>query len=487
MRTFGPLAAVATLLLCAPSVRAEVSEAAGRPDEQFDFMNLLTQHGLHDIKYERWNAYGQFTWISSFKPGFAAAYTNAGGSTNSLLPTPEHSFTGTLTFYLGARLWPGAEAYLVPEVITERPLSQLRGLGGAVQNFELQKTGSEAPQVYRSRTYIRQTINLGGEKVEHTSDPQQLAGWVDSHRLMFAIGNFAIGDFFDKNVFSGDLRRQFFNMVFLTYAAWDFASDARGYSYGGVAEIDWDAWSVRYARITPPKNPNQLAVDFRIDKYYGDQVELEHSHVLFGQPGAVRVLGYRNQVNSGRFDDAVAAFRSDPSKNAAACDGAGLFNYGSRNVFAPDLCWVRGTTQKLGIGVNVEQHITKDIGVFFRGMYSDGQSEVYAFTSSDRSISWGALAKGAPWRRPFDLAGIGAGINWISQAHANYLRMGGIDGFIGDGKLALAPESVFEIFYSFNLVSATWLSLDWQHIWNPAFNADRGPVDVLGARFHAEF
>src|ERR1035441_9247367 len=68
----------------------------------------------------------------------------------------------------------------------------------------------------------------------------------------------------------------------------------RGYSYGGVAELDWDDWAVRFGRITPPKNPNQLPVDFRLFKYYGDQIELEHKHKIFGQEGMVRALGYRN-------------------------------------------------------------------------------------------------------------------------------------------------------------------------------------------------
>jgi hypothetical protein len=31
------------------------------------------------------------------------------------------------------------------------------------------------------------------------------------------------------------------------------------------------------------------------------------------------------------------------------------------------------------------------------------------------------------------------------------------------------------------------VSLDFQHIWNPAYNADRGPVEIFGARMHAEF
>ena len=46
-------------------------------------MSLLSQRGLHDLENERWNAYGQFTYITSFKLPFSAPYTNANGSINS--------------------------------------------------------------------------------------------------------------------------------------------------------------------------------------------------------------------------------------------------------------------------------------------------------------------------------------------------------------------------------------------------------------------
>jgi high affinity Mn2+ porin len=41
--------------------------------------------------------------------------------------------------------------------------------------------------------------------------------------------------------------------------------------------------------------------------------------------------------------------------------------------------------------------------------------------------------------------------------------------------------------YSAHVTRALWLAGDYQLIVNPAYNADRGPVHVLGARFHAEF
>jgi hypothetical protein len=372
----------AGVLFASSTADAQSVSPAPRPDEQFDFMNLLARQGLHDIKDESWNAYGQFTYISSWKLRFPAAYTNLSGSINSLLPDPERSFTGTFTLYFGVRLWTGAEAYFVPEVIAERPLSQLRGLGGAIQNFELQKGGGDTPQLYRSRAFLRQTFDLGGERVVKASDPMQLGAVYAKRRLVLVAGNFSILDFFDRNTVLGDLRQTFFSLGFLTYAAWDFNSDARGYSWGGVVELYWDDWAVRFGRVTPPQDPNTLPVDFRLDRYYGDQVEIEHTHRILGREGTVRLLAYRNRNVVGRFDEAVAAFNADPQNNAAACVS---FNYGSGNDSAPDLCWVRRPNVKVGIGVSLEQHITDDIGVFARGMISDGQTEVDAYTSTDRS------------------------------------------------------------------------------------------------------
>jgi hypothetical protein len=276
-------------------------------------------------------------------------------------------------------------------------------------------------------------------------------------------------------------------MAFMTHAAWDFPSDARGYSWGGVAELYWDEWALRFGRITPPQEPNQLATDFRIWEYYGDQLELEHDHKLLGQDGAVRLLGYRNHVDTGRFADAIAAFEANPADNAAACSSHGYFNYGSGNVSAPDLCYVRRPNVKVGIGINLEQHITPDAGVFVRGMYSDGQTEVDAFNSADRSFSVGALGKGSGWHRPFDVTGVGYGMSWISQIHAQYLAMGGVDGFVGDGALRQAGEGVVDVFYSVNLFRAMWLTADYQHLWHPGYNADRGPVEIISGRVHAEF
>ena len=437
-----------------------------------------------DSREERWNAYGQFTYIWQRKEPFSAAYKNVKGSPNSLVPEKERSFTATATAFLGLRGWKGGDVYFVPEIISGLPLSELRGLGGSIQNGELEKNATVNPTLYVSRFFLRQSWELGGKPDPVGPGPMQLAGSADSHRLVFTVGNLSVIDIFDKNSYAGDVRQQFISMDFLTHAAFDFEADARGYTWGLAAEYYYDSWVLRLGRFVGPRNPNQLQLDFRIMKYYGDNLEIEHKHELRGQPGKISLLYFRNVGNMGRWDDAINALNSDPGKNATTCTG---FNYGSANAAAPDLCWVRKRNTKTGLGVNLEQSLTKDIGVFFRGMKADGQTEVYAYTASDSSVSLGSIIKGTRWGRGRDSVGVGYAQNWLSAAHISYLNMGGIDGFIGDGRISYKPEKAFEVYYNVNLNRSWWVSFDFQRVFDPAYNSDRGPVTVYGARMHAEF
>lgn len=455
-------------------------------DTGLGIMDYLSKKGEHDLDDETWNVYGQLTTIGFYKPSFHAAYTNLNGSNSSLKTDAETSFTQTLTLFFGLRLRPGTELYIVPEEISETTLSNLKGLGGATENFELQKVGALTPSAYRARLFVRQTIGLGGESTELPSGQMQLGEHVDSRRLVFTLGNFSALDVFDKNNVIGDLRRSFFDEAFMTYAAWDFPADARGYSIGAAAELYWDRWAVRLMRLMPPVEPNSQTLSFQPFKYYGDQVEFEHDHTFFGgQPGAVRLLLFRNHELMGRFADAISAFEANPADNAANCGS--LYNYGSQNATAPDLCFVRKTDVKVGIGINAEQYITPNIGLFSRFMYADGQSEVEAYDSADRSANVGTLVKGTLWRQSLDSAGLGFGTSWISGIHAQYLKMGGVDGFIGDGALTQANENMTEIFYSRHISRSMFLSLDYQRVWNPGYNAVRGPVNLIGGKFHVEF
>src|SRR5512137_864379 len=108
MRMSSSRLVAAAIVLCVSSqAHAQAAPPADREDTAFDVMNLLADRGLHDIEHERWNLYGQVTYISSWKRPFAAPYTNANGSIHSLVPEAERSFTGSFTLFLGVKLWSG--------------------------------------------------------------------------------------------------------------------------------------------------------------------------------------------------------------------------------------------------------------------------------------------------------------------------------------------------------------------------------------------
>jgi high affinity Mn2+ porin len=253
----------------------------------------------------------------------------------------------------------------------------------------------------------------------------------------------------------------------MAHGAWDFVADARGYSWGVALEYFDGPWAVRAGRFAMPKQTNGLALNPRIFYSFGDQVELEHSHTLWGQAGKVRLLAYRNQADMGGYRDSIAD---------AASTGA-----------TPDLATSRKKRTKYGFGVNLEQSVSSSAGVFARASWNNGEAEEFAFTEIDRSISVGALVKGAAWSRASDSIGVALVRNGISGPHRDYLGAGGLGFFIGDGKLSYRTEDIFETFYSVGVVKDFWISFDFQRIFDPAYNSDRGPVSVASARLHYGF
>ena len=48
-------------------------------------------------------------------------------------------------------------------------------------------------------------------------------------------------------------------------------------------------------------------------------------------------------------------------------------------------------------------------------------------------------------------------------------------------------EKLIEAYYSYSLTSVTKLTFDYQFIDNPAYNTDRGPVNLFASRIHWQF
>ena len=406
----------------------------------------------------------QSTYNWQWHPSFSGGTTP---TSKSLLPTSESMYTFSTTAHWGARLWEGSEIYINPEIASGIPFSSdLVGLGGFT-NGEITRAAGSVPKLYLQRLFLRQTWNRGGGTESIESDFNQMAGSVDKNRFVLTVGNFSTLDVFDDNSYAKDPRTQFMNWGGWTYAAYDYAADARGFGWGFAGEWYQEDWVFRFGRMTPPKIPNGLALDFAFNRHYGDQIEIEKGYLVNNRPGKLRLLAYRNRGVLARFDDARSALTASGQET---------------------ILDVRTRAQiKYGLGINTEQEITDAIGVFLRAMKSDGRTETQAFTEVDESLALGAYFKGAAWGRAKDTFGVALMMNGLSRDRRQYLEAGGVSFFIGDGSLNYKPETILETFYSIGVIKNVWLTGDYQHIQNPAYNAARGPVNVFAIRAHAEF
>ena len=95
--------------------------------------------------------------------------------------------------------------------------------------------------------------------------------------------------------------------------------------------------------------------DRRLFHDRGDVFEGERRYSLATHPGAIRVLGYLNHTDSGSYGDAVRLAEQTGT--------------------TPDVTAVRHAgTLKYGIGVNIEQEISRDVGFFMRLGWNDGKT-----------------------------------------------------------------------------------------------------------------
>ena len=196
--------------------------------------------------------------------------------------------------------------------------------------------------------------------------------------------------------------------------------------------------------------------------------EIERRYEVWGHPGKIAVTGFLSRGRMGTFADAIALAQMIGGVPATAA--------------------VRQYRSRPGVSANLEQEITSDLGVFARIGWADGDVEPYEYADIDRTAAAGLQLKGTKWGRPDDTVGIAGVVDGISKEHEAYLNAGGLGILVGDGMLPNPGlEKIIEAYYSYALTSATRISFDYQFIDNPAYNADRGPANVFGGRFHWEF
>ena len=86
---------------------------------------------------------------------------------------------------------------------------------------------------------------------------------------------------------------------------------------------------------------------------------------------------------------------------------------------------LRRDRSKYGFYLNAEQQIAKDVGIFGRVSWADGQNEILSFADIDRSVSGGISVKGSYWGRENDTFGLGGVVNGLTSSHRDFLAAGG--------------------------------------------------------------
>ena len=411
---------------------------------------------------ENWNVFYQATSIGQYHGTFRSLYSGA----NSLQDAPERDVSLTTTLFFGFRLDRNTQVYFDPEIAGGRGFSGVTGIAN-FPNGEMPRVAAATPKPYIARLYVSHDFGFGTVKEAFSSGEDQLAGQRPMTRYTVVAGRFTLTDFFDDNRYSHDPRTQFMGWAVMYNGAWDYPADTRGYTWGWVHEFHTRRWSVRYGSAAEPRVANGLRFDRRLFRDRGDVFEGEIRYRPGNHPGAVRLMSYLNHTDSGTYSEALQIAR----QTGAVPDVAAIHRPG---------------TLKYGFGINLEQEIRPDIGVFARLGWNDGKTQSFAFTSIDRLFSGGVSVSGQRWRRPNDTAATAFTVSGISGVHAVYLARGGLDFLIGDGGLQYGPEKVSETYYSARLWPGIFTTFDLQRIDNPAFNRARGGLWVPSIRLHIE-
>jgi high affinity Mn2+ porin len=412
---------------------------------------------------EKWNLYYQATSIGQYHPRFESRYSGP----LSLLAHPEAEVSITSTLFFGYRPAKNTQFYFNPEIAGGRAFSGTNGMAD-FPNGEMPRVATATPKPYLARLYITQDFAFGEARESIESQENQLGGSRPAIRYSITVGRFTVTDFFDNNRYSHDPRTQFMGWAVMDNGAWDYPADTRGYTWGWMHEFHTPRWSVRYASAAEPKVANCLRFDRRLFRDRSDMLEAELDGKPAGHAGAVRFLTYFNHTDSGAYADAI---------RAAAQSGA-----------KPDIDPVHGPgTLKYGFGVSADQEITNEIGVFGRLGWNNGKTQSFAFTVVDRLAEAGVSVTVARWRRPGDVVATAFTVSGLSAVHAQYLALGGLDFLLGDGALRYGPEQVSETYYNARIFRGFFATIDLQHITNPGYNRDRGPVWAASLRLHIEY
>lgn len=411
-----------------------------------------------------WWVSGQMNFIYQANPSFPAQYSGP----NSFRNHYGKAISGVLTLYTGVQINKSTEVLFDVEEANGGGLSDALGIAGFT-NLDVVRNPTLGKSPYFARLVFHKVIALSKEKVEAERTPFSLFTEMPRRRLEFRIGKLSTADYFDVNSVGSDSHSQFMNWTNDNNGAYDYPADTRGYTYGAIVEFQTRSWGIRAGELLMPTVANGIDIQWNLRKAHAESVEAElRRNFLRGRPGIIRLLGYSNVANMGiyRVQNQQFLMGIDPTPKITAHPIQ--------------------QTRKYGFGFNFEQFLATNVKAFGRFGWNNGKTESYAYTEVDQSIQAGIGFYGPLWNRKYDKAGVVFVTNGIAADHQFYLQHGGLGFILGDGNLNYGRESILEAFYNLHMWRGLYVGPDVQHVTNPGYNRDRGPVFVPGFRLHLE-
>jgi high affinity Mn2+ porin len=416
----------------------------------------------------------QTTVITQAAASFRDPYEGPRSFTNE--GSARASTTETVTIFTAARLWKGAWASVQPEFSGGGGPGGGQGIAAYPNQDAVRAGGSVQQHPYIARAFLHQDFSLGRDARPPDPDAAtdgrdadvfvadsntRFAPGSSARRIEITAGKFSLADFFDSNDVAGDVHHRLMNWALVNDGAWDYAADARGYTWGLVVGVFDGPFALRLATAAMPSQANGIHFDTSLSDAHAENAELDWEFDA-AHKGEVRLLGWINHARMGSYADALASAGPGP----------------------PDIhASRRAGRTKRGYGLNVQRNFG-EWGVFLRGGWNDGRNESFAYTEIDRTVSGGLSHDAAIVGRKddsFALAFVGSG---LSALHRRYLEAGGIGFQLGDGRLNYSSEQVLEAHYNAQLTAGISLAADYQRVWNPGYNRDRGPISIYGLRVH---
>ena len=415
-----------------------------------------------------WLIGGQVNIIFQAHPPFHSPYEGV----NSLVSRGEYKTSLVGTLFLGLQLHRheryNTDLILDFESAGGRGISQALGLAGFT-NLDVVRNPNLGSKPYLARVQLHQTIGLTSKMVDGSRTPFSLATRVPERRIELRAGKMSLPDSLDQNSVGSDSHFQFTNWTIDNNGAWDYAADTRGYTWGALAELDTASYSFRYLIAAMPTVANGIDLDFALRRASGQNVEVESRRPLLkDHHTVVRALAFVNHADMGTYRTA---------NRIALATGVPPVVTATR----------RQGTVKYGFGLNAEQELPRNVRVYTRFGWNEGQHESFAYTEVDQTLSFGADYTPAAYGRAHDRAGVAFVTNAIKRDHQQYLALGGLGFLLGDGRLHYAREDITELYYNAHAWRGLFFTLGGSVIAHPGYNTDRGPVLVPSVRTHLEF